>query len=152
MKYYVLRRDILKEGLDYEKLLKMSKMELDAELERQQSFCRTRGVGEPFLEKYSTGDLMDLISLDEGAFRPMDYFLIAKDPTVYVGRWDLLEGGIEDVESFSEEDAIEELKREEALDNDTLIDTYTLEEFEAEFNNDLDEENPFSLRYWIKIF
>lgn len=75
------------------------------------------------------------------------------EPRIYVGRYDLLEGGVEEVEEFTEDEAKEEMIRQRAFHpNDKRIDTYTLEELEAEINNDLDEDEPFSLNYWVRIF
>lgn len=72
---------------------------------------------------------------------------------IYVGRWDLLDGGIDVVEGFTKEEAKAEVERQRKLEkDDKRIDTYTLKELEAEINNDLDEDDPFSLRYWVRIF
>ena len=71
---------------------------------------------------------------------------------IYVGKWKHVDGGIETVEGFTQEEAEAEVKRERSIDKDRRIDTYTPQEFEAEINNDLDEENPFSLNYWVRIF
>lgn len=71
---------------------------------------------------------------------------------IYVGRWDLVDGGITEVEDFTEEEARSEMERERGLSKDKRIDAYTLKELESEINNDLDEREPFSLRYWVRIF
>lgn len=71
---------------------------------------------------------------------------------IYVGRWDLLDGGIEEVEDFTEEEARVEMEQERLVSKDKRVDIYTLKELECEINNDLDDDNPFSLRYWIRIF
>ena len=71
---------------------------------------------------------------------------------IYVGRWDLVDGGITEVEEFTEEEARAEMERERGLSKDKRIDAYTLKELESEINNDLDEREPFSLRYWVRIF
>lgn len=73
-------------------------------------------------------------------------------PRIYVGRWDLVEGGVPVVEEFTENEARAEMKREQKLTKDKRVDTYTLKELETELNNDLDEDEPFSLNYWIRIF
>lgn len=71
---------------------------------------------------------------------------------IYVGRWDLVDGGIDAVESFTEDEAREEMENERRASGDKRVDTYTLKELESEINNDLDEEEPFSLHYWVRIF
>lgn len=75
-----------------------------------------------------------------------------KAPRIYVGRYDLLEGGVPDVEEFTEKEARMEMKRQRRLSKDKRIDTYTLKELETEINNDIDEDAPFSLNYWVRIF
>lgn len=71
---------------------------------------------------------------------------------IYVGRWDILPGGIAEVEEFTEEEARAEMERERAESGDKRVDTYTLKELESEINNDLNTKEPFSLCYWVRIF
>ena len=85
---------------------------------------------------------------------------------IYVGRWDLLpaewEGEMHGLDEKSKFDIIDEVARQRTLVKDTdepmnsytpysLINSYTPKEFEATFNNDL--ENKLNTEdYWIKIF
>lgn len=71
---------------------------------------------------------------------------------IYVGRWDLVYGGILEVEDFTEEEARAEMERERGESGDKRIDAYTLKELESEINNDIDVHEPFSLKYWVRIF
>ena len=76
---------------------------------------------------------------------------------VYVGRWSLLEGGIEWVYEATKTEVLTELAKETEEWNkthkreDKRIGVYTLEEFQAEFNEDLN--GSFNTKtYWIKFF
>lgn len=72
---------------------------------------------------------------------------------IYVGRWDLYPYGICSLYEATEEDIVEEIREEVGSHGkkDKRIGAYTPQEFEAEFNEDLD--GSFNTgTYWIKIF
>lgn len=79
---------------------------------------------------------------------------------IYVGRWSLLPrewDGINGLQDKTEEEVLEELKREISfydsrhLRTDKRMGIYTPQEFEAEFN--FDTTGQFSTdKYWIRIF
>lgn len=76
MEAYVLRRDLLPEGVDLEAILKMSQGALEHEMNQQQeTLLKERGQEDNFIAIYEQGELEDLISLDEGAFDPQKYYL-----------------------------------------------------------------------------
>lgn len=79
---------------------------------------------------------------------------------IYVGRWDLLPEeweGIAGLYEATKEEIVKELVREidayakTHIKEDNRMGVYTIEEFEAEFNEDLD--GSFSTKtYWVRIF
>ena len=77
---------------------------------------------------------------------------------IYVGRWDMFFGGVLEMEELNESEVKEELSREiedyakTHTREDNRMGVYSPQELEAEINNDLDEEDPFSLRYWVRFF
>jgi hypothetical protein len=75
MKAYILRRDLLPDGVDLEAILDMSQGAIIDELFRQRKTLLNRGEHDEFLAWYEQGELEDLISLDEGAFDPQKYYL-----------------------------------------------------------------------------
>lgn len=70
MEAYILRRDLLKEGYDYNTVLAMDKEQLAHEMNRQLDIEE-----DPFIAIYDFIDLEELISLDAGAFNPSNYYL-----------------------------------------------------------------------------
>lgn len=75
MEAYVLRRDLLKPGYDYNTVLAMDKEQLAYEMNRQLDVEEDQ-----FVAIYSAIDIEDLISLDDGAFIPSKYYIrIFKD-------------------------------------------------------------------------
>ncbi len=94
-----------------------------------------------------------------------------KDPVtrVYVGRWDLLpkngewDGPLRNLDEKTEAEIAAEVARQKGVlgpetpgsmcsyTEEALVNTYTLAEFEATFNNDL-EDSIRTTDYWIKIF
>lgn len=76
MEAYILRRDLLKPGYDYNTVLAMDKEQLTHEMNRQlyQLLAET-GKESDFIATYSAADLEDLINLDEGAFNPAKYYI-----------------------------------------------------------------------------
>lgn len=73
---------------------------------------------------------------------------------IYVGRWDLLPKeweGINGLYEKSELEIYQEVKREWLESGDNAIDSYSLAEFEEEFNANRDV-GFMGGEYWIKIF
>lgn len=71
---------------------------------------------------------------------------------IYIGRLELFDYGIADLEYMDQNEVAEELEREKKMcPEDKRIDTYTPYELEAEWNNDID--GSFNTdTYWIRIF
>lgn len=71
---------------------------------------------------------------------------------IYIGRLELFDSGIADLEYMDQNEVAEELEREKKMcPEDKRIDTYTPAELEAEWNNDID--GSFNTgTYWIRIF
>lgn len=76
MEAYILRRDLLKPGYDYNTVLSMDKEMLAREMNRQlDRSIELTGREDNFIAVYSETDVEDLISLDEGAFDPKKYYI-----------------------------------------------------------------------------
>lgn len=76
MEAYILRRDLLKPGYDYNTVLAMSKEQLAHEQNRQLDYSLLyTGKEDNFIAIYQAMDLEDLINLDEGAFDPSKYYI-----------------------------------------------------------------------------
>lgn len=76
MEAYILRRDLLKPGYDYNTVLAMSKEQLANEQNRQLDFCLLyTGKEDNFIAIYQAMDLEDLINLDDCDFDPQKYYI-----------------------------------------------------------------------------
>ena len=74
--------------------------------------------------------------------------------TIYVGRWDLLPANWEGYNGLcqkSRQEIYQEVRRQHIVCGDSYIDTFSPDEFEELFNQDL-EGRLNTKEYWIKIF
>ena len=76
MKAYILRRDLLPDGVDLEAVSYMDQNALEREMNRQQAILLMETLKEDeFIAIYELADLEDLVNLDRGAFDPQKYYL-----------------------------------------------------------------------------
>lgn len=80
MKIYVLRRNLLTKGLNYEKVLSMNEEELAHELNKQLDECiKVYGKEDDFIAIYTKEEFEDLINLEtnesENGFMPKNYYI-----------------------------------------------------------------------------
>lgn len=75
MKIYVLRRNLLTKGLNYEKVLSMNEEELAHELNKQLD----ESIKDDFIAIYTIEEFEDLINLEtnesENGFMPKNYYI-----------------------------------------------------------------------------